>query len=153
MTYQKMTDSKTGLPQPGLDAAREGRTINGYVNAKTGIDTAATLKDATFLTVIPIGKRIVVTCFYMYLSTVSDWATVTWGVTENSDGTGTYTGYTVQFREDTGAALAELQPALIHFDPPLAFTRDHGQAFTAYVQGNDAAAALTLGYAGWLEEE
>ena len=56
--------------------------------------------------------------------------------------------YTTNTELKTYASISDT----VH-DTPLAFTRDHGQAFTAYVQGNDAAAALTLGYAGWLEEE
>lgn len=149
----KITQSKAGYPQPGLDAAREGRTFHGYVNAKTGIDSEAVLTDSTFLQEIKEGKRLVMTCFYMYLSTVSDNVTVEWVTTENADGSGAITVHTVKFRIDTGAALAQMAPNIVQFDPPLVVSRDHGQALSAQVLGNDASAALTLGFHGWEEED
>jgi hypothetical protein len=152
MATWRKTNRVTGLPQPGLDAAREGRAIRGYVNAKTGIDTAAALTDSTFLTVIPEGKRLIMTCFYMYLSTASDNVTAIFGTTAQESGAGAFTPMTVQFRLDTGTVTSQTSPNVTHFDPPLVVTREDGHAFTAYVQGNDAAAALTLGYSGWLED-
>ena len=147
------TENLVKDPNPGLSAAREGRAFCGYVNAKTGIDTEAVLTDSTFIQVIPIGKRLVMTCFYMYVSTASDWATAEFVTTANADGTGAITVKTPEFRIDTGAAVALGTPTLVHLDPPLVVTGDDGQALTAQVQGNDAAAALTLGMHGWEEDD
>ena len=46
--YQ-VTDSKRGVCDPGLNAAREDRDFYRYVNATTGIGTAAVLTDTSFL--------------------------------------------------------------------------------------------------------
>jgi len=147
------TNSKRGLVDPGLNAAREDRDFYRYVTATTGISTAGVLTAASFLLQIHPGERSVITSFTMYLSTVADWVTVVFGVTENQDGTGDFTAMTPQFRIDTPAALEEEMPVLLSFNPPLVVDRSDGQAFTAYVQGNDQGAALTLGYFGWIEQD
>lgn len=147
------TNSKAGFPQPGLDAAREGRSFCGYVNAKTGIDAGPVLTDSTFLQEIPFGKRLVMSCFYMYLSTASDNVTVEFVTTANSDGTGAVTVHSGQFRLDTGAALAQQSPSLITLPVPLIVSRTDGEALSARVTGNDAAAALTLMFHGWEEDD
>lgn len=147
------TNSKAGFPQPGLDAAREGRAFCGYVNAKTGIDAGPVLTDSTFLQEIQADKRLVMSCFYMYLSTVSDSVTVEWVTTENADGTGAVTVHSGQFRIDTGAALAQMPPTLITLPVPLVVSRADGQALSARATGNDAGAALTLMFHGWEEDD
>jgi len=139
-------------PNPGLSAAREGRSFFGYVNAKTGIDTEAVLSDGTFIKPVYPGKRLVLSCFYMYLSTVSDNVTVDFVVTENPDGSGLVTALTPKFRQDTPAAMAQVGPTILHFDPPLIASFDDGQALSARVLGNDGTAALTLGMWGWEED-
>lgn len=147
-----ITQSKAGWPQPGLDAAREGRSFCMKVSAKTGIDSEQVLTDSTFLKAIPNGYRLVVKCFYMYLSTLSDWATMEIVTTENEDGTGQINVLSPKFRIDTGAAAIGSLPSLVSFDPPMIVTRTQtSRALTAQVQGNDANAALTLGFNGWQE--
>lgn len=147
------TENLVKDPNPGLSAAREGRTFCGYVNAKTGIAAETVLTDSTLIQEIPTGKRLVMTCFYMYVSTASDWATANFVTTTNADGTGPITVQTVTFRIDTGAAVALSTPSMVTFDPPLVVTSDDGGALTVQVQGNDAAAALTLGFHGWEEDD
>lgn len=147
------TENRFDSPNPGLDAAREGRSFCGYVNAKTGIDTEAVLTDATFLKKLEAGKRFVMTQFYMYLSTASDWVTVQWVQTENEDGTGEVTVLSPKLRIDTGAALAQTSPTMVHVNPPVVVSNEDGRAFSARVQGNDAAAALTLSFHGWEEAD
>ena len=66
---------------------------------------------------------------------------------------GTFTALSPMFRIDTGAAATGMDPHQATIDPPLAVTRAHGHALTARVQGNDAAAALTLALNGWYEDE
>jgi len=146
------TNNKTGLPQPGLDASRDGRAFCLKVNDKTAIDTLGVLTDSGFLKAIEHGKRLVVASFHMALSTVSDWVTVEIGVTENEDGSGVFTALSPKFRMDTGEALAQIAPHQAAIEPPLAVTRDDGHALTARVQGNDSSAALTLALNGWEED-
>ena len=143
---------RTGYPNPGYIASLEGRSICLKVNGKTGIATQAVLTDSTFLQPIGFGERLVLTCFYMYLSTVSDWVTVEFGVTEHDNGSGNFTSMTPLFRLDTGDKKTDSSPSVTPMNPPMVLTRAHGGAFTARVQGNDATAALTLGVNGWTED-
>jgi hypothetical protein len=147
------TDAKQGLPRPGLDAAREGRDVWGYVNEKTSINTTAALTDDTFYTDIPQGKRLVVTQAYMHLGTASDTVEVEFGVTSAAAGGGDFTAVTGMYQLETGTVASEAQPSFLRFDPPIAVTKDDGDCFTAQVTGNDASAELTLEYRGWLEDE
>jgi len=140
-------------PNPGLAAAREGRSFCGYVNAKTGIASETVLTDSTLLQEIANGKRLVMTCFYMYVSTASDWATMDFVTTANADGSGLITVHSGQFRIDTGAAVALSTPNLVKLDPPLIVDRSDGAALTVQVQGNDADAALTVMFHGWEEDD
>ena len=145
------TENLVKDPNPGLSAAREGRTFCGWVNAKTAINSETVLTDSTFIQEIPNGKRLVLTCFYMYVSTASDWARMELVTTGNADGSGVITVKSGQFRLDTGAAVAMTSPNLTHLDPPLIVTSNDGGALTAQVLTNDADAALTLMLHGWLE--
>jgi len=147
------TDSKQGLPKPGLDAAREGRSFFGYVNEKTSLNTEAVLTDSTFLREIPQGKRLVIKSFYMHLSTADDTAKVTWVTTDNADGSGDDTAQSVQYHEETGAEFTGTEPQEVDLEVPIVVTRDDGHAFSASVVTNDAGATLTLGYRGWEEDD
>lgn len=140
------------IADPALEAARDGRSFCGFVNGKTGIASSTVLTDSGFLLQMVAGRRYFITCFYMYLSTTSDWVTVEWGVTPHNSGGGAFTAKTVKFRIDTGNVQSGQMPSLTRMSPPMTFTTDDGGAFTARVQGNDANAALTVGYNGFYEE-
>lgn len=142
---------RQGYPNPAHAAAVEGRTFCGISNDLTGIAAEAVITTAGFLTEIPEGKRLVITCFYMYLSTTSDWATAEWVVTGNADGSGVVTVLAPKFRMDTGTPASAFTPSLTYLSTPLVVDQTDGLAFTAQVQGNDADAALTLGYYGYYE--
>lgn len=148
-----MTESKAGCPQPGLDAAREGRSFWLRVYAKTGIDSETVLTDSTLLKPVSIGKRLVITRFYMNLGTVSDWVTAELVATANDDGSGEVKVLSPKFRVGSGVAGSGTLPNAMSLDPPVIIRRSDGHAFTARVQGNDAAAALTLGLIGWEEAD
>lgn len=146
------TNSKQGLPRPGLDAAREGRSFFGYVNDKASLNSEAVLTDSTFLRVIEEGKRLVIASFFMHLSTVDDTAKVIFVTTDHADGTGNVTYHTVQYHEETGAEFTSTEASERMLDPPIAVTQADGHAFSAQVVTNDAGATLTLGYRGWTED-
>jgi len=147
-----MTESKAGYPQPGLDAAREGRSFCLRVYAKTGIDSETVLTDNAFLKVVPLGDRLVITRFYVNLTTVSDWVTCEFVAIANEDGSGTITILSPKYHIATGATAA-FNMAWVDVDPPIVVKRSDGHAFSAQVQGNDSAAALTLGVRGWTEAD
>lgn len=146
------TNSKQGLPQPGLDAAREGRTIHGYVNEKSGINSEAALTDATFIQNIESGYRYIITQGYMHLGTDTDSVKVEFGVTSEASGSGDFTALTCKYEMETGTQTSEVEPNFLRWDPPLCVTKDDGECFTARVLGNDAGAELTLEYHGWRED-
>ena len=79
------------LPHPGLIAGREGRYFYGWVNDKSGIAAATVLTDVGFLGELQSNRRYIVSLFYMYCSTLSDWVTTEFGVTVNNDGSGAFT--------------------------------------------------------------
>ena len=65
MAYKRITNNKNGMPEPGLEAAREGRGFCRKVNAKTAINALTVLTDAGFLLPIADGKR--------YIDYVGSW--------------------------------------------------------------------------------
>lgn len=148
-----MTESKAGYPQPGLDAAREGRAFCLRVSAKIGINSETVLTDSTLLKIVPIDERLVITCFYMNLGTDADWVTMEMVATADEDGSGEVTILSPKFRVDTGTPTSGILPSLVRLDPPIVVKRSDGHAFTAQVLGNDATAALTLGFYGWTEAD
>ncbi len=146
------TQYRMGYPNSGYLASIEGRSVCLKIAPTTGIATATVLTDSGFLKPIPDGQRLIITCFYMYLSTISDWVTAEFGVTEHEDGSGNFTPFTPLFRLDSGDKKTDSRPDVTTFYPPMAITRAHGHAYTARVQGNDAGATLTLACNGWLED-
>ena len=149
----RVSNSKRGLYDPGLNAAREDRDFYRYVNAATAPAAGAIITAATFLLQLHPNERSVIASYTMYLSSVSDSVTAIFGTTENQDGTGDFTAMTPQLRIDTGVAMQQVGPILLPFDPPLVVDRTDGQAFTAYVVGGGQATEYTLGFSGWVEAE
>ena len=141
------------LPNPGLEAAKDGRYFYGWVNAKSGIAAETVLTDVGFLGELQGQRRYFITMLYMHLSTVSDWVTVEFGTTVNSDGSGAFTPRTLQFRIDSGNVQSGRDPSWLSMDDlPICLTDANGGAWTARVQGNDAGATLFIGYNGYYEE-
>lgn len=136
-----------------LVAARQGRGLCRKVNAKDTLSTATVLTDTGFLYAIPAGKRAVINGFYFHLETTSDWATMEIGVTENANGSGTFTPLTPKFRIDTGTSASGQDPVITPLATPLCITQDDGLALTARVQANDDSAVVTIALNGWYEDE
>jgi len=141
------------LPHPGLVAAIEGRDFVGWVNDRSGVAAETVLTDVGFLGELEEGRRYIVTMFYMHLHTLSDWVSAEFGTTVNNDGSGAFTPLTPKFHVDTGNVQSGADPSFIPlWERPIVVTSANGGAFTARVQGNDAAAEFTLGYNGYYEE-
>jgi len=135
-----------------LAASREGRGLCLKVNDKAGTNAADTvLTDAGLLYAIPTGEQAVLTCFYLYLSTASDWVWCELGYTANADGSGTFTALTPKFRVDTGAAREGASPSVTGLNPPIIVKDTTAGAVTARVRTNDAGATFTLALNGWHE--
>ena len=135
-----------------LEMARAGRGLCLKVNDKSGVNAADTvLTDAGFLYAIPAGERVVITCFYMVLTTASDWVWAKIGYTANADGSGAFTAVTPKFYMDTGATPYPQSPHVTQVSPPIVIPATTGGALTAQVRTNDAGATFTLAMNGWHE--
>ena len=150
-----MVETLNGRPRnidDSLVASREGRGLCLKVNDKSGTNAADTvLTDAGFLYAIPTGERAVITCFYVHLSTVSDWVWFEIGYTANADGSGAFTALTPKLRVDTGVAADGQAPTVTQLSPPIIVKDTTGGALTAQVRTNDAGATFTLAFNGWHE--
>ena len=153
------TDSKQGLPQPGLDASREGRSVGRWANAQTGLNAAATVIAVAPAGAYPgsyinmeAGYRYVITTIFFQLSTASDTIQYELGVSSLPAGGGAFTSYTPFFDAATAATIEGSPYGPIQVDPPLVFTTDNGACICMRVLTNDAGAAVNVGFNGWYEE-
>lgn len=148
-----VTNSKQGIPEPGLEAAREGRTICHYVNEKTGLDSQTVLTDSTLTLNMETGRRYIITCFYFHLGTDSDTMEAEIGVTDQPDGAGEFTAKSPLFQIETSDKKGGADPSLVYLTPPFCFSVDDGVCITVRATANDSAAELTFGYNGWWEDD
>ena len=147
------TNSKPGMPQPGLDAAREGRTFCKFINGDAGLNAAATvIPDAGAYLDMELGKRYIVKCFYYALTTASDTVLFEIVTTSEPTGGGTVTAQTPKFVAGTTATADGSPVGPVALDPPLALTRSDGACIAMRVQTNDAGATVNVGFTGWEED-
>jgi hypothetical protein len=148
------TDSTQGLPQPGLDAAREGRSVIRWVNAQAGVNAAATVITAaeSYENMMP-GYRYIVNMLYYNLSTASDTVRYELGVTSLPNGGGVFTPYTPYFTAGTAATIDGSPPLPVIIDPPLCLRSTDGACIAMRLLGNDAGATINAGFGGWYEED
>jgi len=148
------TDSKQGLPQPGLDAAREGRAVMRWVNAQAAVNAAATVITAadSYENMEP-NRRYIITMLYYNLSTASDTVRYELGVTSLPNGGGVFTAYTPYLTSGTSATAdgSEVAPTLI--DPPICLRSTDGACIAMRLLTNDAGATVNAGFGGWYEED
>ena len=101
------TDSKQGLPQPGLDAAREDRAVMRWANAQTSLNTAS----GTVITAVGSyenmtpGYRYIIKMLFYNLSTASDTVRYELGVSSLPNGGGVFTPFTPYFNAATAATI------------------------------------------------
>jgi hypothetical protein len=148
------TDSTQGLPQPGLDAAREGRAVMRWVNAQAGVNAAATVITAaeSYENMMP-GYRYIIRMLYYNLSTASDTVRYELGVTSLPNGAGVFTPHTPYFNAATAATIEGTPPLPRVIDPPICLRSTDGACIAMRLLGNDAGATINAGFAGWYEED
>ena len=141
------------LDDIGLEMSRAGKALCRKVNGKDTLNAGVTLTDAGFLYAIPAGERVVITCFYFHLTTLSDSMTAAIGYTPNADGSGAFVAVTPEFGIETGAASTGSSPHVTPIWPPIVLAYSAGvcEALTAHVTTNDAGATVTLAMNGWHE--
>ena len=146
------TEGVQGLPVPGLDAAREGRTFQCYINGDASLNAAATvITDAGAWQTITPGYRYIVDCFYFTLTTASDTMTFEIVTTAGPGATGAVTAQTMTFFGATAATIDGMNQGPTHLTTPLCFTEADGQTIAMRVLTNDAGATVNCGFAGWWE--
>ena len=148
------TDSKQGLPQPGLDAAREGRSIMRWVNAQAAVNAAATVITAaeSFENMMP-GYRYIIKTLYYNLSTASDTVRYEVGVTSLPNGGGVFTPYTPYLTAGTAATVDGSPTMPEQIDPPICLRSTDGACIAMRLLTNDAGATVNAGFGGWYEED
>lgn len=158
MRYADMGDGTHALVrlvrEEAIQASREGRCVNGWINAGTGYSAQTVLTDAGFVVNVPEGERLVITDFSMTLGTTSDWLHVEFGYTDQVDGAGTFTPVTRMYLVKTGSNWIGNQPFIADFTVPLCIRYANGaRSFTARVQTNDDNAEVYIGFRGWHEKD
>ena len=146
------TEGVQGLPQPGLDAAREGRSFCCWANAQAALNAAATVITAaeSYVDMLP-GRRYIIRCIYYQLSTASDTIRYELGVTSLPAGGGVFTAYTPYFNSATAATIEGSPTGPIPLDPPIVLTTADGACVAMRVLTNDAGATVNVGFTGWWE--
>ena len=140
-------------PHTGLYMARMGSTVCLKGNDKDTLSAGVVQTTAGEFSAIPEGSAIVLTCFYMHLSTASDWVTMEIGYTSAADGTGDFVAATPKFRIDTGDKKTGTAPSMVAFDPPMHISYSvTSKAVAVKLTTNDDSATVTFGVNGWLEE-
>ncbi len=149
------TDSKQGLPQPGLDAAREGRTFCHFINGDTGLNAAGgtVITDAGAFENMYPGYRYVVKCYYFALSTASDSIAFEIVSTSLPGGGGAVTARTPAFLGATTATADGTSNGPIPLDPPIVLRSTDGASIAMRVLTNDAGATVNVGFTGWREDD
>jgi hypothetical protein len=148
------TDSVQGLPNPGLDAAREGRDFRAFINGRSSLNVVGGVVITNAGTTINMesGYRYVIACVYFGLTTSSDSVRFELVTTSLPNGGGAATGQTVRFIGATTATGDGLTNGPIYFTghPPV-FTQAHGQSIAMRVETNDQGATVNCGFTGWKE--
>jgi len=148
------TDSKQGLPEPGLEAAREGRAVMRWVNAQAGVNAAATvITAADSYENMTAGYRYIITMLYYNLSTASDTVRYEVGVTSLPNGGGVFTAHMPYFNAATAATIEGTPPLPMMIDPPICLRSTDGACIAMRLYTNDAGATVNAGFGGWYEED
>ncbi len=151
------TDGLQGL-DPGLDAAREGRSFIRFANDQSSLNSATVIavdpsgSDPGSYLNMEDGKRYIVRMFYYALNTPSDTIRFEMGVTADPSGSGTFTAKTPHFVAATTATSDGSPQGPIVSDPPLVFTLDDGACICMRILTNDAGATVDCGFTGWEED-
>ena len=139
-------------PSTGLYMARQGNTICLKGNDKDTLSAGVVQTTAGEFSAIPENQAAVITCYYLHLSTVSDYVELELGQAANADGTGDFVALTPKFRIDTGDKKTGAQPSVTRFDPPIYIEYSAtAKSVVVKLTANDDDATATFGVNGWLE--
>jgi len=140
-------------PSTALYMARQGNTICLKGNDKDTLSAGVVQTTTGEFSAIPEGQAAVITCYYLHLSTVSDYVEMEIGQAAAADGTGDFVAGTPKFRIDTGDKKTGAQPGVTYFDPPMYIKYSTtSKSVVVKLTANDDSAVVTFGVNGWLEE-
>ena len=147
------TDGLQGL-QPGLDAAREGRSLIRWANSTTPGSSEVVLTDTMLIYDIPIGKQVVITAIDYGLTSVSDSCVFTLVACSEPNGAGTVTDLNHDLYIASGSSIAGVYTYHEDFSPCICIKHKDGHRSISFqVTANDASATITVAWHGWIEDE
>ena len=155
MAIPSVPDNRKYLhhPSTGLYMARMGNTFCAKAEDLDTLSAGVVPAATGNYVAIPEGSSAVVTCFYLFLSTVDDQVGFVIGYTSGADGTGDFVGVTPTFHIFTGDKRTAAPPNILHLDPPMYITYSTtSKAIAVKITTNDDDAIVTYGLNGWLEE-
>ena len=139
-------------PSTGLYMARQGNTICLKGNDKDTLSGGVVQTTAGEFSAIPENQAAVITCYYLHLSTLSDYVELELGNTAAADGSGDFVALTPKFRIDTGDKKTGAQPGVTYLDPPIYIKYSAtAKAVAVKLTASDDSATATFGCNGWLE--
>lgn len=148
----QMTESKAGLPQPGLDASREKRAFHTYADDITPGANEVTLTNETLVHNLDPGYRAIIKQITFGVTSVSDDCEFRLVTCSEPDGGGTTTQLMVHRHVITGNTIVSREMFTQDLLPPLCVAYgDDAKSISFLVDANDAGATITVGFSGWDE--
>lgn len=146
------TESKAGLPQPGLDAARERRSFHRYADDITPGASEVTLTDETLVHNLKPGNRAIIEQIIFGVSSVSDDCEFRLVSCSEPDGGGVTTQLMAHRHVVTGASVTGRQMFDQDLKPPVRVVYgEDAKSISFLVDANDAGATIVVGFSGWDE--
>ena len=137
-----------------VHVARRGYGLHRWVNDKTPGSDSVVLTDATLVYNIPAGKQVLITSLNFDLITVSDDVHISLVSCSAVDGGGDATDISGHVHLFTGTTVDGAASKERPFNPPLHVTHTSGaRSISMRVKANDAAAVISIGWHGWVENE
>jgi len=147
-----ITQSKAGMPQPGLDAAREGRSFHCYADDITPGASETTLTDETLVHNVPAGYRTIISQIVFGVNSVDDDCEFRLASCSGAGATGTATQLNVHRHVASGAAFISQEMVVHEIVPNICVKyKDGARSISFVVNANDPATVITVGFSGWDE--
>lgn len=139
---------------PGLEAARDGRSIRRYLSGVTVTNAFVVSTNAAIYYDIPEGKQVVVSRVFMGCETVEETAGgYIVGCAEIAGG-GAATQMHNQIHDHVGTKKEGSGHITKNSNPPMVLKYSDGhRSVSLAVKATDAATVVTYGWNGWYEDE
>lgn len=138
----------------GIEAARQGCQVIGWVNDEDGIGTDTIMTAASLVYNVRRGERVMISCMTYGLITINDSIHVELGFTDQANGAGSFTPISGHRHVLSGAAIAGFTTQRENFTCPRPARYSEGaRSITFRVTANDINAEVTLEWVGWIEKE